>query len=161
VTLVFNASPVIVLAKAGLLETLSALGSPALIPQAVVDEILKVNDPMDPARLWFEGSGAPFQRVATPPMSPFLAGWDLGPGESSVISIATGITESVAVLDDLAARRCAQSHGIPITGTLGLVLLAKKHRLIPDVTTALESIVNSGLFISRDILAKVRKKAGE
>lgn len=35
-TLVFNASPVIVLAKAGLLNTLSQLGLPSLIPQAVV-----------------------------------------------------------------------------------------------------------------------------
>lgn len=160
-TLVFNASPVIVLAKAGLLETLSALGSPSMIPQAVVDEILDVDDPTDPARLWFEGLGAPFQRVATPPMPPFIAGWDLGAGESSVISAAVGRAGAVVVLDDLAARRCAQAHGIPMTGTLGLLLLAKKRGLISEVTTALDAILKAGLFVSNDTMDKVRTKAGE
>ena len=120
-----------------------------------------MDDRADPARQWFEASGAPFHRIATPPMSPFLAGWDLGPGESSVISIATGIPGAVVVLDDLAARRCAQAHGIPLTGTLGLILLAKNRGLIPDVTTALDSILKAGLFVSNGTLAEVRAKAGE
>jgi len=144
-----------------LLEIFAQLGSPSIIPQAVVDEILSVNDPADPARIWFESSGDPFQLFATPPMSPFLAGWGLGAGESSVIFIATEIPGAVVVLDDLAARRCAQAHGIPMTGTLGLVLVAKKRGLIPDVTTALDIIVKAGLFISNDILAAIRAKAGE
>lgn len=160
-TLVFNASPVIVLAKAGLLRPLLLLGSPSLIPQAVVEEILKTDDPSDPARQWFADGVDRFQQVPTPAMSPFLAGWDLGPGESSVISLATSLPGSVAVLDDLAARRCAQAHGLAVTGTLGLVLFAKKRGLIPDVTTALESIVSAGLFISDNVLAEVRRKADE
>jgi len=160
-TFVFNAFPVIVLAKAGLLELLSQLGSPSLIPQAVLDEILRVDDPVDPARVWFEVSAGAIQRVATPSMSPFLAGWDLGPGESSVISVASGISGAVVVLDDLAARRCAQAHRIPMTGTLGLILLAKKRGMIPAVSIALDSVMNAGLFVSKHTLAEVLAKAGE
>ena len=55
--LVFNASPVIVLAKAGLLDDLVGLGDPAIVPQAVVDEIGRVDDAMDAARLWLEKPG--------------------------------------------------------------------------------------------------------
>jgi hypothetical protein len=50
-TLVFNASPVIVLAKAGLLDAILLIGDLVQIPQAVVDEIQRVDDPNDPARL--------------------------------------------------------------------------------------------------------------
>jgi len=50
-TLVFNASPIIVLAKAGLLEAILPLGEPVKVPQAVVDEILRANDVDDPAKL--------------------------------------------------------------------------------------------------------------
>lgn len=46
--LVFNASPVIVLAKAGLLNVFAGMGKPAIIPQAVLDEVLNVEDSMDP-----------------------------------------------------------------------------------------------------------------
>ena len=160
-TLVFNASPVIVLAKAGLLNPLSHLGSPALIPQAVVDEILKVDDATDPAKLWFEGSGFPFQRVANPHIPPFLAAWDLGAGESAVIAVAAPIPSAVAVLDDLAARRCAQAHDIPIIGTLGLILLAKKHGIIPTASAAITAVINAGLFVSDATVAEIRNKAGE
>ena len=159
--LVFNASPVIVLAKAGLLEAFAALGNSAIIPQSVLDEVLNVDDPTDPARVWFEGDGTSMEVVASPPMSPFLAGWDLGAGESAVISLANAQSGAVAVLDDLAARRCAQAHGIRMTGTLGLVLLAKKRGLIAEAGSALAAIVAAGLYVSEKTLADVRARAGE
>ncbi len=159
--LVFNASPVIVLAKAGLLKAFAALGSPAIIPQAVVDEVLDVEDPLDPARVWIEQDGTLLRVDPTPPLSAFLAGWDLGAGESAVISLTCVQPGSVAVLDDLAARRCAQAHGIRMTGTLGLVLLAKKRGIIAEVGSALEAIVAAGLYVSAKTLADVRAKAGE
>ncbi len=159
--LVFNASPVIVLAKAGLLNVFAGMGKPAIIPQAVLDEVLNVEDSMDPARLWFGNSQSLMEVVPTAPMSAFLAGWDLGAGESAVISAATARPGAVAVLDDLAARRCAQAHGMPMTGTLGLVLLARKLGLIPAVGTALEAIMAAGLYVSAKTLADVRARAGE
>ena len=161
-TLIFNASPLIVLAKAGLLDRLIELADPAWVPQAVVDEILRVDDENDPARRWFERDAIPIQVRSTPPMSPFLAAWDLGAGESAVISLAAGYTDgAVAVLDDLAARRCAEAHGIPFTGTLGLVLLAKKRGLLGSVSRSLELIVAAGLHISPGIIAHCLAKAGE
>ena len=44
--------------------------------------------------------------------------------------MAHGHPESVAVIDDLAARRCAAALGIPCRGCLGLVLLAKKRGVL-------------------------------
>jgi predicted nucleic acid-binding protein len=161
VILVFNASPVIVLAKAGLLEQFCLLGEPSWVPQTVVDEVLRVSDPADPARVWFEATSRSMCVIATPPMPPFLGGWDLGAGESAVISLVVAQPGSVAVLDDLAARRCALAHGIQMTGTLGLVLLAKKRGLIAEVGSALQAIVAAGLYISPKHLADVRAKAGE
>ncbi len=159
--LVFNASPLIVLAKAGLLDRLIVLGNPARVPQAVVDEILRVDDENDPARRWLERDPVLIEVVPTPPMSPFLAAWDLGAGESAVISLAAEQSGSVVVLDDLAARRCAEAHGIPFTGTLGLVLVAKRWGLIDSAGEALELIVSAGLHISPRVLADIRAKAGE
>ena len=160
-TLVFNASPLIVLAKAGLLDDCVGLGDPCIVPQAVVDEICRVDDALDPARVWLERAGTQMNVVPTPPLSAFLAGWDLGAGESAVISLTAAQAGAVAVLDDLAARRCAQAHGIQMTGTLGLVLLAKKRGLVPEVGKALEAIVGAGLYVSAKTLADVRGKAGE
>ena len=43
-TLVFNASPIIVLAKAGLLDPILELASQVIIPRSVADEISRFND---------------------------------------------------------------------------------------------------------------------
>ena len=160
-TLVFNASPLIVLAKARLLDLFITLGSPALVPQAVVDEVIRVDHPDDPARLWFQSPPAPVQIVPSPSPTSFLAAWDLGEGESAVISVAHREPDSVAILDDLAARRCAHAHGIKVMGTIGLVLLAKQNALIPEVTQSLEAIVAAGLFIAPHHLVAIRSHAGE
>ena len=160
-TLVFNASPLIVLAKAGLLDTILSLGDPAIVPQAVADEVTGFDDPKDPARLWLQTRPVAVRLVPTPPVSSFLAAWDLGDGESAVISVADEMAGAIAVLDDMAARRCAQARGIEVTGTLGLVLLAKQQGLISEVTRPLEAITAAGLFVSPHHIAAIQAKAGE
>lgn len=157
-TLVFNASPLIVLAKAGLLDCFLKLGSRIWIPQAVAEEITRANDPDDPSRRWIIGQSS-LVHPATP-ISPFLMAWDLGAGESAVISL-TEASEAIAVLDDLAARRCAQAMGLQIVGTLGLILMAKRAGLIPSVNQALEAVVAAGLFVTKKHLDAIRSQAGE
>ena len=100
--------------------------------------------------------------IADPPAtSEFVTAWGLGAGESSVISLVETLPGSIAVLDDLAARRCAGALRLHVVGTLGLLLMAKKSGIIPAVTGPLDAIVSAGLFIAPKHLADVRKQAGE
>jgi predicted nucleic acid-binding protein len=161
VTLVFNASPVIVLAKAGLLKKVFGMASRVIIPQPVADEIARGGDPSDPAALWLNRPESSSCIVNAPPTSGFVAAWDLGAGESSVISLAETIPESTAVLDDLAARRCAEALQLKLVGTLGLLLVAKKMEVIDSIRDSLAAIVDAGLFISPKHLADILKRAGE
>jgi predicted nucleic acid-binding protein len=158
-TLIFNASPLIVLAKSELLDCFLQLGESVLIPCAVAEEISHAIDPGDPARKWIARNSALIQPVS--PVSPFVMAWDLGAGESAVITLAATTSGAVAILDDLAARRCAQAIGLNIVGSLGLVLMAKRAGLIPSATQALDAIVAAGLFISPNHLKTIRIQAGE
>ena len=45
--------------------------------------------------------------VPPPDVPPGIAAWDLGPGESAVLAWAAARPGTIAVIDDLAARRCA------------------------------------------------------
>lgn len=157
--LVCNASPLIVLAKAGLVDLLTELSPGARVPRAVADEVSRVADRADPARLWLTRNAA----LVSPSPSPssFVMAWDLGAGESSVISLVESLPGSIAVLDDLAGRRCAQALGLPVVGSLGLILMAKRRGLISSVRPALDSIVAAGLFISRHHIDSILTQAGE
>ena len=158
-TLIFNASPVIILAKSGLLDDFLRLADQVFIPEAVAEEISQTKKTDDPARAWIARRSS----LISPdtPISPFLMAWDLGAGESAVISLASANPVSIAVLDDLAARRCAQAIDLKIVGTLGLVLMAKRAGIISSATDALRTIVAAGLFISPHHLEAIRRQAGE
>jgi predicted nucleic acid-binding protein len=158
-TLVFNASPLIVLAKAGLLDDLIEIADRVLIPDSVAGEISSVGNPSDPALRWITRRSGLVH--PSPPITPFILAWDLGAGESSVISMAGIHPEAIAVLDDLAARRCAEAVGLRITGTLGLILMAKQAGIIPSATLAMDAVVSAGLFISPQHIESIRRRAGE
>ena len=53
-TFIFNASPTIILAKAGYLDAVVEMATTIMIPGAVADEINRTDDALDAARLWLE-----------------------------------------------------------------------------------------------------------
>ena len=129
--------------------------------QPVADEIARCGDPSDPAALWLNGPESSSFIAGAPSATGFVAAWDLGAGESSVISLAETIPESTVVLDDLAARRCAEALHLKLVGTLGLLLMAKRRGVSASRGDSMDAIVDAGLFISPKPLASIRKLAGE
>jgi predicted nucleic acid-binding protein len=156
---VVNASPLIFLAGAGLLEFLKVPGGRVVVPAAVADEILcRGNSDAAAAALndnpWLE----PVERLPVPPE---IQAWDLGAGESAVLSWVLMHQGMEAVIDDLAARRCAAVLGIPVRGTLGLVPTAKKQRRIEKARPVLSRLRSAGMYLSDRVLDEALKLVGE
>ena len=118
---VFDASPLIALGKAGLLDLPERLGVEGVVPEAVAAEVA-AGDEADPARVWLEAD-PPFSIVPVA-VAPVVAAWDLGAGESAVISHALTAPGFEAILDDGPARTCARTLGVNVRGALGLLVLA-------------------------------------
>ena len=62
---------------------------------------------------------------------------------------------------DLAARRCAMTLDIPVRGTLGLVLLAKKRGIIPLARPVLEQLKKAGMYLSNSVINQALAQVGE
>lgn len=125
---VVNASPLIFLSKAGLVHFLQQAAPDILIPETVAWEIGRRGEEDITARTV---ANTPWlTRVEAPLIPPLIQSWDLGPGESAVLAYAVAHPGVVAIIDDGAGRRCAETLGIPLLGTLGLVMIAKKRGLI-------------------------------
>jgi predicted nucleic acid-binding protein len=150
-----NASPIIVLARVGQEHLFDALADEVVVPQAVVEEI-QAGPTGDPARQAV-GSGR-FAIVDTTPVSEVLA-WDLGTGETAVLSCALAESGWTVIVDDAAARKCAQSFGLPIKGTLAVVILAKQHGLIPSAADVLRSLLKGGFRLDETIIREVLSRA--
>lgn len=139
---VLNASPLILLGKAGQLEWLPRLGT-VVIPTAVVDE-LRTGSASDPARQFVETESVA-NWLRDVPASQDVLVWDLGAGETAVISWAIANPNYEAVLDDAAARRCAEVCQIRLRGTLSLVALAKRRGWVCACRPVFARMLDAGL----------------
>lgn len=154
-----NASPLILLTKAGLLDLLQSVSQEVVVPAAVAIEIQQygVKDVTAQAIALTDWLIV----VETPPVSELIQSWDLGPGESAVLTWGDVHPNTEVIVDDLAARRCAVALGIPVRGTLGLVLTAKQRGTIGAARPILEQMRDSGMYLSERVMNQALALVGE
>jgi len=154
-----DASPVISLGKVDQLGLLTALSPGLLLPPAVAEEI-RAGRESDPARIWLDAAGA--RHISDPiDIDPRVLPWDLGPGETEAISLALGTRRATVLLDDRPARNCAKAHGLPVRGTLGVVILAKREGLLTRCGAVFEALVRAGIRVDGATLKQALELAGE
>ncbi len=156
---VLNASPLITLGKLSKITLFEKLSSELVIPAGVVRE-LNQGPADDPAKTWINGVGSSFVRRLEE-IPPLIRTWDLGEGETEVISWAYLNPSYEAILDDRAARNCASSLGIRVRGTIGVILFAKKEGSLSHVEPLLNELMESGFRISPELFRAACKLAGE
>jgi len=154
---VLNASPTILLAKISLIGLIADLCSEAIIPSGVAQEIQAGPD-NDPAKKWLVQKGN-IKEVSQ--IEPTVAAWDLGLGESHVLSCCYQNEGYEAILDDGLARKCALSLGIPMRGTLGVILLAKKEGCIDEIKPFIKELIKVGFRIDAKIVKTAMDWANE
>ena len=130
-----------------------------LIPPAVEHELVTGRslglDLPDPDLLGWVAI-LPTTRPASLPSPP-----GLGAGETEVLALALECNDAIVILDDLLARRVAHSLGVRLTGTLGLLLDAKRAGLIARIEPALGTLQTLRFRLSPQIRAIVLGFAGE
>lgn len=156
---VVDSSPLIFLARAGILDLLRIEDAQVAIPRAVAAELEQrgSNDRTVAAIR----QAAWLNVVEDPRIPPSIQSWGLGAGESAVLAWALQTPPTEAVLDDLLARRCATVHGIPVRGTLGLILRAKQRGVIPAARPVLENLRHTGMYLSQEVLDEALRLVGE
>lgn len=117
--IVCNASPIIGLNQIGHLNILRDLFGAIVVPSAVAREV----NPSVMMPEWVE------ERPLTQTLGIAVLMASLGAGESETISLALEIGARLVILDDRPARRLAQSLSLPVIGTLGILLAAKKGKI--------------------------------
>ena len=82
-------------------------------------------------------------------------------GESSAIALAMETPNCTIILDDYKARQVADSLGLSITGTIGVIIKAKLKGIIPFIKPYLDKINQTDFRISIEIEQQALKQAGE
>ncbi|HSL84983.1 MAG TPA: DUF3368 domain-containing protein [Thermoanaerobaculia bacterium] len=138
---------------------MTKLAGEIAVPAAVRTEVSAGPRTSAPVRRFLRKRGV--RREADAPVPEEIAGWDLGAGESQVLRFAVANPGWEAVLDDLEARRCARSLGVPVTGTLGVVLRAKQAGTLKAARPMVEALVQKGAYLGRDLVEAALRSVGE
>jgi predicted nucleic acid-binding protein len=149
---VSNSSPLIALSAIGRLELLPALFESVLIPPAVAVEIGPL---VSTSSRWLRVR--PLERLR--PAA--VVRRTLGPGETEALALALEVRPDRLILDDLPARRLAEALGLPIIGTLGIVLAAKRRGLIASIRPLLDDLVSQSFFITAELIQELLESADE
>lgn len=154
-----DTSPIQYLHQLGLLHILPALAEGVIVPPAVADELaagraLGVNLPDLTGLDWVT-----VRRPASAAASPLIT--DLGPGETEVLMLALELPEAVAVIDDALARQVAETLNLRLTGTLGLLIDAKRAGLISTVGPLLDQLQALRFRLAFHTRSAVLKLVGE
>lgn len=154
-----NTSPIQYLHQLQLLHILPALAGHVIVPPAVVDELMEgralgINLPDLAVLNWVE-----IRRPVSESAVPLIT--DLGPGESEVLMLGIESHDAVVVIDDTLARRVAGTLNLRLTGTIGLLLDAKRAGLIPLVAPVLDQLQALRFHLALHTRSIVLKLAGE
>ncbi|MEA3303680.1 MAG: DUF3368 domain-containing protein [Pseudomonadota bacterium] len=147
--LVVNASPLITLFRSGLEEILPALCPHVVVPDTVWQEVIEGGH-QDAAAIGLNNTNWAIHRPAET-VETVVQAWDLGAGESAVLSFARTHPDFIAVLDDAAARQCGRALEVRVIGTGGLLVQAKREGIIPSVAGALRELKKAGLWLAPEI----------
>ncbi len=127
---VSNTSPLINLAGVRLLDLLPGLYGTIWVPDAVNKEYtagMRAGDPSLEKFVWVKIITSVAVQPGLPP--------GLGAGEAEAISLAVATNARAILLDEQLARNVARKKGLPVVGTLGVLVAAKQSGIASSCET--------------------------
>lgn len=159
-TIICNTGPIIALAGINKLNILKILYETVIIPEPVHIEIMaggKLFTGLDGYKnaIWLD------VRKLNHNPEPLLANL-LDEGEASVIHLARELGLEEILMDERKGRRIARDiYGLKVSGSIRILIDAKKAGLINSLTGAFQGMKSSGYWIHDKIMQAALKEAGE
>lgn len=160
--IVTNSTPLIELSKINQLNLLREVYGSILIPEEVYVEV--VVDGAGKQGAVEVGAAEWIHRQSVTDMNLVKAlrnQKDLHLGECATIVLAQEIDADQVILDDSAARQEAIIQGLPVIGTVGVLLVAKTQGIIPTIKPILDNLRLQGTRISQSLYHQTLAKADE
>ena len=158
--IVINTSPLIaIVAAMGDFNVLQSLYTNVIVPFEVSQEILiggtkGLGVTEFQADFWLQKQTVPVN------ISPILLN-SLDIGEASVIQLALNNNISTVCIDEAVGRRIARLSGLAVTGSIGILLRAKKEGYPLSIKTAIEKMLNHNIRLSQRVINFALKEADE
>jgi len=159
--IISNATPLIAFSRIGRLDLLrKVVAEPLVIPAAVASEISDYERDKSGRidlthETWIQTRSVEDEqqvRLLLP---------TLDRGEAEVIALGLAQQAELVLIDELIGRKVAESLGLRITGSVGILIRAKQLGEIATIKPLIEHMVRQGLYFSQRFLDAVLRQVGE
>lgn len=147
---VSNSTPLIHLAKIGLLNLLKDQFEEITIPDAVWHETVVEGADNNDAEIIRSADWIHVQKVVPSPLLNTLM-LDLDPGEAETIALAAEINAQKILLDETKARKIAKGLNLNTIGTIGILLKGLQDNKISDIKFFIDELRRTGFFLSENL----------
>ena len=157
---VVNTTPLIALSHVGQLSILKELYGEILIPEAVYRELSVKADSIckrtvDRSLDWIRVEKIQNQ------MAKAMYKTQLHEGEVEVMILSKEIGADVVIIDDANAKKHAKYLGLPVTGTLGVLIKARQEGYVEALKPILHQMIENGIYMSDSLVELCLKQVGE
>ena len=156
---IVNSTPLIVLCKIGHLDLLKKLYHEIFIPSAVYHEVTALEDSAC-MQIKTAGEWVHVEQICAHTDKKMYKA-KLHDGEVEVMILAQEQQADLVIIDDNAAKKTAKYLGLSVTGTLGILLKAKKLGILKKLHPLLLEMKQNGFYIDSALEAIVLEQAGE
>ncbi|OIN92681.1 MAG: hypothetical protein AUJ20_06870 [Comamonadaceae bacterium CG1_02_60_18] len=154
-----DAGPLIAFARLGQLELLTQVFAQVLVTEEVFAECTCRSDDAEAKPILQAAQNQVIQRC-TAPLVHFELALHVDAGEASAIAAAAEWGCGV-LMDDKAGRRMAKNFCVARIGTVGVLVLAKQKKLLPNIKPLLDQLTASGYFLGDKLIADALAMVGE
>ena len=157
---IVNSTPLIILCTIGRLDILKALYGDIYIPNAVYKEVTAKQDSACMILKQEVGQWIHVEMIHNQSDRKMYKA-KLHDGEVEVMILAQEQKADLVILDDNAAKKTAKYLGLTVTGTLGVLIKAKKKGLIEQVSPLLTEMKENDFYISKSLEQIVLEQVNE
>lgn len=156
--IIADSSPIISLAIIDKIELIEKIFEEVLIPQEVFDEITFLEKPYsEKLKEYFKNKIVRVKNLTA--LEILKDEIDAGEAEAIILALELGVKE--ILIDDFKGRKRAELKGLNVYGTFGLLIEAKKMKLVDNVKELLDKMIENKIRIGKELYEHILKKADE
>lgn len=146
-----NTTPLIALCHVGLLDVLKKIYGEIMIPQAVYQELSEKKESICKKQVDCSLNWIHVEKIENQ-MAKSMFKAQLHDGEVEVMILAIEKNADTVIIDDANAKKHAKYLKLPVTGTLGVLIKAKRQGYISELKPIIQEMRNNDIYISEDLM---------
>ena len=157
---IVNTTPLIALSHVRQLDILRKMYGEILIPQAVYQELSEKQKSVCKKQVDNSLDWIHIEKIRNE-MAKSMYKTQLHDGEVEVMILAKEKSADIVIIDDANAKKHAKYLGLPVTGTLGVLIKAKKLGYIYELKPIIQEMMDNHIYISEKLMEFCIQQAGE